>query len=178
MNPSNNKYTFRIDNWLIDFPRWIRTKDKSKFYDFKKVLSSSVYSRKYQLSHRSIQAHKFDALVEVDYFQLPIIKEFVVINRSYENDRSYYLIDYYVPTKGIAIELDSNLHDKKFDSIKDRYLFRTHGIRVIRYPNILKEFRLCVEDLRRNLHLLPDNYIQFNYSDIINDYINYKSKKP
>lgn len=173
---NKNNLTFKIDNWSIDFPRWIKTKDKTKFYDFKKVLNSSVYSRTYQLSHRSIQAHKFDALVDVDYFQISIIKEFVVINRSNENDRSYYLLDYYVPMKGIAIELDSNLHDKKFDAIKDRYLFRTHGIRVIRYPNILKEFRLCVEDLRRNLHLLPDNYIRFDYSDIVEDYIRYKSK--
>jgi very-short-patch-repair endonuclease len=99
-----------------------------------------------------------------------------VINRAKENDRSYYLIDYYIPTKGIAIELDSNLHDKKFDQIKDRYLFRYHGIRVIRYPNILKDFRLCVEDLRRNIHLLPDNYITFNYSDIIEDYIRSKTR--
>lgn len=173
---NKNNLTFRIDNWTIDFPRWIKTKDKTKYYDFKKVLNSSVYSRKYQLNHRSVQAHKFDALVDVDYFQIPIIKEFVVINRARENDRSYYLIDYYIPTKGIAIELDSNLHDKKFDQIKDRYLFRYHGIRVIRYPNILKDFRLCVEDLRRNIHLLPDNYITFNYSDIIEDYIRSKTR--
>ena len=53
---NNNINTFTIDNFNILYPRFILNKNKDKYYDFRKVVLKSNYSRTYQLNNRSIQS--------------------------------------------------------------------------------------------------------------------------
>lgn len=105
-----NKYSFTIEDFNIEYPRFIKSKDNSKYYDFKKAVLSSNYSRTYQLNHRSLQSIIFDKFIEVDYFKLlgindKIFKEFVLINTDLNNDdRSYYLLDYFIPNRSVCID--------------------------------------------------------------------------
>lgn len=65
---NNNINTFTIDNFNIIYPRFILNKNKDKYYDFRKVVLNSNYSRTYQLNNRSTQSIQFDLLVDIDYF--------------------------------------------------------------------------------------------------------------
>jgi hypothetical protein len=165
---NNNPNTFTISNFNIIYPRFILNKTKTKFYDFKRVISSSNYSRTYQLNNRSIQSIQFDLLVDIDYFSIPIYKEFVLINTDLDNDktRSYYLLDYFIPSKSLCIELDSDLHEELKDKLKDKFL-NSLGIKVLR----IKDFNIDTKNkLNSILNFIQSNpYNEFNvdYSELI-----------
>lgn len=110
--------------------------------------SSKKYTRKKQLSKRSLQAKIFDSFINIGFFNpLIVVKEFpVIIQNSYRlknQDGSYYLIDYFFPTvlngKGLFVELDSDLHDEKQDEIRDKYLLDVLGVRTFRIFRLEKE---------------------------------------
>ena len=166
-----NKNTFTIEDFNIEYPRFIKSKDNSKYYDFKKAVLSSNYSRTYQLNHRSTQSYLFDKLIELDYFKLlgindKIFKEFVLINTDLDNDyRSYYLLDYFIPSKSICIELDSDYHNIDKDNRKDKFL-NSLGIKVIRINDLQNNTK---EKLDKIVEFIKSNNKEFNinYNNLI-----------
>ena len=172
-----NKNTFTIEDFNIEYPRFIKSKDNSKYYDFKKAVLSSNYSRTYQLNHRSTQSYLFDKLIELDYFKLlgindKIFKEFVLINTDLDNDyRSYYLLDYFIPSKSICIELDSDYHNIDKDNRKDKFL-NSLGIKVIRINDLQNNTK---EKLDKIVEFIKSNNKEFNinYNNLIINSKNY-----
>lgn len=110
MNKEN--YIFEFEG--IKFPKKVKS-SSGKYISFEKfILSESSKNRchrKYHLSNRSSQEKVLDYLISINHFNVKVIREFPVIRR--DGDGLFYLIDYYIPTKGIAIELDSGFHNKK-----------------------------------------------------------------
>lgn len=108
--------------------------------------SAKKFTRKKQLSHRSLQAKIFDALVNVGYFEpLVVVREFPIIIQNHlrlsEQEGSYYLCDYFFPTLkdsgghwGLSVELDSELHEEDRDEVRDRYM-ESIGVLVFRIRN-------------------------------------------
>jgi hypothetical protein len=168
---NNNPNTFTISNFNIIYPRFILNKTKTKFYDFKRVISSSNYSRTYQLNNRSIQSIQFDLLVDIDYFSIPIYKEFVLINTDLDNDktRSYYLLDYFIPSKSLCIELDSDLHEELKDKLKDKFL-NSLGIKVLRIKDFNIDTKNKLNSILNFIQSNPYNEFKVDYSELIEEY--------
>lgn len=123
-----------------------------KMSNFKSIIypsptSVKKYTRKKQLKFRSQQAKIFDAFINVGYFDpLLVYREFPIpIQNCYRLEgqkRMYYMCDYYFPTLHLAVELDSDYHDKQSrdpDPMRDDYLIRAHGITTFRMRDLQKE---------------------------------------
>ena len=172
--------TFTIDNFNIVYPRFILNKNKDKYYDFKRVVLKSNYSRTYQLNNRSIQSIIFDKLIEINYFNLlgineTIFKEFVLINTDLDNDktRSYYLLDYFIPSKSLCIELDSDLHEELKDKLKDKFL-ESLGIKVLRIKDFNIDTKNKLEVIVNFIQSNPYNEFKVDYSELIEEYEEYR----
>ena len=76
---SNESFKFK-DMPFIEYPIHALGKN-GKYYNFKKSVTGSVYSRFYQLEHRSTQSVIFDKLIELDYFKLKGINEEIYIEK-------------------------------------------------------------------------------------------------
>lgn len=48
-------------------------------------------------------------------------------------DRNYFLADYIFPEYNLIVEIDSNLHDTKYDSARDDYIRSTWGFNILRF---------------------------------------------
>lgn len=107
-------------------------------------VSAKKFTRKKQLVHRSLQAKFFDFLINIDYFGDlgTVIKEMPVIIENSKRpdglDGLFVLLDYYIPSIRVAVELDSEYHDKKSDKdrLRDKYLLEVHGIRTFRMRDL------------------------------------------
>lgn len=175
-----NNYTFTISNFNILYPRFILNKNKDKYYDFRKVVLKSNYSRTYQLNNRSIQSYLMDKLIELNHFNLlgineTIFKEFVLINTDLNNDktRSYYLLDYFIPSKSLCIELDSDLHNEDKDNLKDKFL-TSLGIKVLRIKDFNIDTKNKLEVIVNFIQSNPYNEFKVDYSELIEGYEEYK----
>ena len=171
-----NNYTFTISNFNILYPRFILNKNKDKYYDFRKVVLKSNYSRTYQLNNRSIQSIIFDKLIELNHFNLlgineTILKEFVLINTDLDNDktRSYYLLDYFIPSKSLCIELDSDLHEELKDKLKDKFL-NSLNIKVLRIKDFNIDTKNKLEVIVNFIQSNPYNEFKVDYSELIEEY--------
>ena len=162
----NNKYEFEIEG--IIYPRFILSKSYD-YYDFKKVLSNSIYGRNYQLNNRSKQSSHFDFTIDINYFQINILKEIPIIIedkfRSINEERNYYLLDYLIPSKSLVIELDSDYHDPIKDKMKDEYLSKL-GLEVYRIYNLTSN---DVIKLKNYINSLSNKEFKLDYSDLINN---------
>ena len=170
----NNKYEFNIEN--IIYPRFILSKS-GDYYDFRKVLSNSIYGRNYQLNNRSKQSSYFDFTIDINYFQINILREIPIIIenkfRPINEERNYYLLDYLVPSKSLVIELDSDYHDPIKDKMKDEYLSKLE-LDVYRIYNLTSD---DVTKLKDYINSLPDKEFKLDYSDLIDEYKEYESRK-
>ena len=169
---NNNINTFTIDNFNIVYPRFILDRTKTKYYDFKKVLNSPLYSRIYQLNNRSTQSIQFDLLIDINYFNLlgineTILKEFVLINTNRDNDdRTFYLLDYFIPSKSLCIELDSSLHEELKDKLKDEFL-ESLGIKVLRIRDFNIDTKNKLNSIINFIQSNPYNEFKVDYSELI-----------
>lgn len=117
-------------------------------------------SRNHHLNNRSTQEKLMDLLVRISYFNAKILREVPFINK-----KSYYLADYYLPDRSLIIELDSDLHDKEMDEIRDEY-FKTLGIKVVRF----KDFTASYDEINKMKSIInsikPHNprIYRFNHS--------------
>ena len=122
-------------------------------YNLKNIIypnqrSVKKYTRKKQLSKRSLQAKIFDAIINIGYFDpLVVVREFPVIldhTKNIEIDGGYFLLDYFIPNLqddifwGLDIELDSEYHSPKKDKIRDEYLEDELKIKVFRISHLEK----------------------------------------
>lgn len=122
--------------------------ESGKVVNFKAIAyptpkSRKKFTRRKQLLFRSVQAKIFDALIGIGYWNpLPVIPEFpVVIQNSYRlpgQSGLFYYLDYYFPTLGLAIELDSDLHSLDKDEVRDKYLLDVLGIKTFRMSGLEK----------------------------------------
>ena len=174
-----NNYTFTISNFNILCPRFILNKNKDKYYDFRKVVLKSNYSRTYQLNNRSIQSYLMDKLIELNHFNLlgineTILKEFVLINTNRDNDdRTFYLLDYFIPSKSLCIELDSDLHEELKDRLKDKFL-ESLGIKVLRIRDFNIDTKNKLNSILNFIQSNPYNEFKVDYSELIEEYEEYK----
>lgn len=139
-------------------------------FNFKSVVYPSAvsvkrYTRKKQLSFRSLQAKIFDAFINVGFFDpLIVVREYPIVVQNHlrlpDQTGAYYLCDYFFPTLkddqgnwGLVVELDSDLHDAEADMKRDEYLEKI-GLRVFRIKHLekpdvqRKRFRELTETMR------------------------------
>ena len=142
-------------------------------FNFKSVIypsqvSTKKFTRKKQLTHRSLQAKIFDAFINVGYFDpLPVIREYPVVVQNHlrlkNQSGAYYLCDYFFPTLkddeghwGLVVELDSDLHNEDLDKVRDEYLEKI-GLRVFRIkhlerPDVQKKNFCELTKVMRSMH--------------------------
>lgn len=156
--PYENSFMFKFpDLPEVDFPKLWESGVTGKKFSLESTLSKSPWGRTYQLTHRSHQAKLMDSLIDLDYFSLvgvksSILKEFPILTKG-ELGSTYLLLDYFIPDKSLAIELDSNLHDEDSDRTRDEFLLK-NGIAVLRINNLDSNTKDKVEELVR----IIDNY--------------------
>lgn len=157
--------------------------EKGKVVNFKGIVypspkSKKKFTRAKQLSNRSLQSKMFDMLIRIGYFDpLRVWSEFpVVIQNSLRlpgQEGMYFLLDYYFPELHLAVELDSELHNKDKDRIRDQYLSRI-GIQVYRInglhkPSVqTKEFK-DLTSVMRKIGVRP--LLSFDFQKDIKDYV-------
>lgn len=122
--------------------------ESKRIVNFKSIIypnprSKKKFTRNKQLLKRSLQAKIFDALIEVGFFDpLIVYKEFpIVIQNSLRlpgQSGMFVLLDYFFPQLRLAVELDSNLHNKEADKLRDAYLGKL-GIKVWRLLDFQKK---------------------------------------
>ena len=173
-----NKYTFKFEDIDLIYPVYIKCKDGEGYYNFRKSLTTSniIFSRPYQLNHRSTQAQYFDLLLELDYFKLlnlnfNFILELPLINTRLDIDstRSYYLLDYFIPDLSLAIELDSNYHDPIKDKLKDQFL-NSIGIDVVRIRDFNIDTKSKLESLVEYIKRKKEVKFELSYEELIEEY--------
>jgi len=168
---SLNNFFFPDIPWQ-PYPIYSISKSGRK-YNLKNIIypnqrSIKKYTRKKQLSKRSLQAKIFDAIINIGYFDpLVVVKEFPVILDHTKNiniDGGYFLLDYFIPNLqddvfwGLDIELDSEYHSPDKDKIRDEYLEEELKIRVFRISHLeksdvqkkqFKELTILMRSMRR-----------------------------
>ena len=181
-----NKYAFKFEDIDLIYPVYIKCKDGEGYYNFRKSLTTSniIFSRPYQLNHRSTQAQYFDLLLELDYFKLlginyNFITEMVLINTRLDIDpnRSYYLLDYFIPDLSLCIELDSSYHDQNpiKDKLKDQFL-ASIGIDVVRIRDFNIGTKEKLESLVEYIKRKKEVKFELSYEELIEDYKEYVNK--
>ena len=161
----------------IKFPKKVKS-SFGRYMNFEKFIlsesSENRYHRRYRLNNRSSQEKVLDYLISINHFDIKIIREFPIIRGDKEG--MFYLIDYYIPTKGIAIELDSGFHDRVKDKIRDSYI-ESLGIKIFRIYNLFDDFESNIKYIKDIIKSETDNFISFDYSSIIENYIEYLRKE-
>ena len=170
-----NNFSFKFEDIDLIYPVYIKCKDKEEYYNFRKSITNSNYSRKYQLDHRSTQAIIFDKLIELNHFKLlgidyNFITEMVLINTNLTNDsnRSYYLLDYFIPDLSLCIELDSDYHDPIKDKLKDQFL-ASIGIDVVRIDNFQLNTKSKLNSLIQYIKEKKEVKFELSYEELIEE---------
>lgn len=179
-----NKYTFKFEDIDLIYPVYIKCKNGEGYYNFRKSLTTSniIFSRPYQLNHRSTQSYLFDKFIEIGHFKLlginyNFITEMVLINTNLTNDsnRSYYLLDYFIPDLSLAVELDSNYHNPEYDKLKDQFL-TSIGIDVYRIDNFQINTKSKLESLVEYIKRKKEMKFELSYEELIEEYKEYINK--
>lgn len=150
------------------FPRVTVSKDSIYTDDISFKLNLIPITRVKNLNNRSTQAYMFDSSILLGVFNslnVDIIPEYPVVNTK-RGGKSFYLMDYFIPSKSICIELDSSVHNLYNDKIRDEYL-NSLGIRVIRIWNFLSNPSVQLESLKNEIFKSPDKEFKIDYSEYI-----------
>lgn len=136
-----SRFTFQVGDFII--PAFIFSKDK-RTIDLRKNRFSTFNERK------STWVKFFELIIDRYYPGLSHCREvpLIIENRDlWENfcategvectpeilDRNYFLADYIFPEYNLIVEIDSNLHDTKYDSARDDYIRSTWGFNILRF---------------------------------------------
>ena len=175
MDMKDDSFKFE-DIPFIEYPIYIKSKDDKSFYNFKSSVSGNgLKSRTKQLNNRSLQSKYMDLLISIRYFKLlginyEIYKEVPIINTNLTNDpdRSYYLLDYFIPDLSLAIELDSSYHDQNpiKDKLKDQFL-SSIGIDVVRIRDFNIDTNSKLDNLASNILSRKVNKFRVSYESLI-----------
>jgi hypothetical protein len=120
--------------------------EKGRIYSFKNTVypnptSMKRFTRMKQLKHRSSQAKMFDMLINIGYWDpLVVVREFPVVIQNHLRTANkvsggFFLLDYFFPTLGLAVELDSEYHNGGKDELRDKYLMSI-GIKTFRMSHL------------------------------------------
>jgi hypothetical protein len=136
---------------------------EGRVYNFKNTIypnttSIKRFTRLKQLKKRSQQAKMFDMLINVGYWDpLVVVREFPVVisnlKRTAGIEGGFFLLDYYFPTLRLAVELDSEYHNRGKDELRDKYLMGI-GIKTFRISHLeqekvqRKEFKELCKEMR------------------------------
>lgn len=92
--------------------------------------------------------------------------------------RSYFLADFVFPEYNLIIEIDSNLHDQRYDKVRDEYIKKEWGFEILRFFDFgsspenlgyyLKQFNKQVSNPSRK-------YINLHYGNAALEYFNRKN---
>ena len=169
------EYSFKFKDIDLEYPRFIKLQN-GRYFNFMNSISNSKYSRRSQLDNRSTQAIKFDTLVDINYFSFEVIKEVPLINTRLDIDpnRSYYLLDYFIPDLSLAIELDSDYHDPECDKLKDQFL-ASIGIDVYRIYNFQINTKSKLESLVEYIREKKEVKFELSYERLIEEYKEYRN---
>ena len=169
------EYSFKFKDINLEYPRFIKLQN-GRYFNFMNSISNSKYSRQSQLDHRSTQAIKFDTLVDINYFNFEVIKEVPLINTRPDIDpnRSYCLLDYFIPDLSLCIELDSDYHDPIKDKLKDQFL-NSIGIDVYRIYNFQIDTKSKLESLVEYIKEKEEVKFELSYEELIEEYKEYKN---
>ena len=169
------EYSFKFKDIDLEYPRFIKLQN-GRYFNFMNSISNSKYSRRSQLDNRSTQAIKFDTLVDINYFSFEVIKEVPLINTRLDIDpnRSYYLLDYFIPDLSLAIELDSDYHDPECDKLKDQFL-ASIGIDVYRIYNFQINTKSKLESLVEYIREKKEVKFELSYEELIEEYKEYRN---
>ena len=101
----------------------------------------------------------------------------VLINTRLDIDpnRSYYLLDYFIPDLSLAIELDSSYHDQNpiKDKLKDQFL-ASIGIDVVRIRDFNIDTKSKLESLVEYIKKKKEVKFELSYEELIEEYKFYK----
>src|SRR5574344_553842 len=127
--------------------------------------SARKYTRNKQLKKRSLQAKMFDMLVNINYFSpFTVIKEMPILidhRKDKEIGGMFFLLDYYFPNIRLAVELDSDLHDKDKDKLRDEFIKSVYDIDTFRMRDFQTEktqkgkFQKLIEKLK-SINNIPE----------------------
>lgn len=135
---------FRIGDYNI--PKYIDGIDiqYNRENDLKKLDSS--FSRKFRqeslkslINSSNLPRYTWQYIREFPIIILDIIKwkkillDFKLSNNKEYYHRKFFKLDYLFPYTGIAVEIDSEYHNKIYDAARDLYLKESFGITTIRY---------------------------------------------
>lgn len=134
-------FTFQVGDFII--PAFIFTKD-NRSIDLRKNRFSNFNGRK------STWVRFFDLIIDRYYSgmshcrEVPLIIEDRNLWRNFCTtegvdctpeilDRNYFLADYIFPEYNLIVEIDSDLHDTKYDRARDDYVKSTWGFKILRF---------------------------------------------
>lgn len=161
-----NSYNFKFKDIDLILPRYIESSIENNYYFLFRPMN---IIRMNQLSNRSLQSFLMDSVIELDYFNDEIIPEYPIIiendKRIVGDDRNFYLLDYFIPSKSLCIELDSSYHNsrKYLDDMKDEYLSKL-GIEVMRIRNLNSS---DIKIIKSKLSSMKDNPFTISYDNLI-----------
>jgi very-short-patch-repair endonuclease len=108
------------------------------------VMQYALQCRQERLMNRTRAEMAFAELLDKHRILYEIEKIFL------NGDRAI-IVDFYLPSKNLAIEIDGSVHEKqrKYDAGRDRWLLETYGVKTIRLANseVLKKsalVKLCL----------------------------------
>lgn len=70
---------------------------------------------------------------------LRILYDFGLSGVSKYTRQEFFKLDYFFKYTGLAVEIDSNLHDSTYDAARDEYLRTTYGLETIRIQGFSKD---------------------------------------
>lgn len=100
---------------------------------------------------------------------LKILNELGLSNTKYVN-RQFFKLDYLFKYTGIAVEIDSSLHDSTYDSARDIYLELTYGIKTVRiFENVSREDIDKLEEISKKIiksKAIPESIIRLDVNQV------------
>ena len=193
-----NRDTYDLDNLgIYECPRFISCVDMIKSRNHHLTSDYSLTNSSWEAYLSKIDSnYKNRELWYIREFPLPIIskelyrdlarkfKDSNLLNSIWNN--KFFMLDYFFPNLGLAVELDSHWHDgrEKEDKIRDLYIESTYGIKVIRAVGygvrmdpisdnkFNNKFKRTVKDIcqqKKRAGYDIDSPFYLNFDDFLND---------
>lgn len=148
---SKKNETFILDDYI--YPKYIDKINLEEIRNRDLQGLDSSYSKNFRESIKAIRKSSRNKKFWYNYIQeFPIVItdtirwrkiliEFGITDRKYFH-RRYFKLDYFFPTTGIAVEIDSSLHNRIYDKARDLYIKETFGIETIRFEENQQDLEL------------------------------------
>jgi hypothetical protein len=174
---SDDRFSFKVGDYLV--PVLFRT--------CRKFIISLKENRSINLNQgKSKYVRYFEVLLKHFYRDKVYLKEVPLViekrklwrkcckrNLLKDEDtlnKNYFLADYVFPEYNLIVEIDSNLHNWRYDAARDEYVERIYGFKVLRFyefgnnPDRMDKF---LDYLDEHFATTPSNIVKLDYSDLI-----------